>query len=121
MESRCKACGAVIRDSQIGDYKYCDKCKERYGIKDTGERTERLEKNMAFKKVQPVYTINNKGERVEHIVQTDTKQDIKWIGTKIRHKTCGVCGKDFTSASGGAKYCSDTCRKQAAKERNAKR
>lgn len=121
MEARCQACGSVIHDYQISNYKYCDKCKERYGINDEHNREERLEKNREYKKVQPVYTYNDIGERVEHSIQTDTKEHINWIGSKIRYKTCAVCGKEFTSASGGEKYCSDTCRKQAAKERNTKR
>lgn len=76
MEARCQACGSVIHDYQISNYKYCDKCKERYGINDEHNREERLEKNREYKKVQPVYTYNDIGERVEHSIQTDTKEHI---------------------------------------------
>lgn len=104
METRCQCCGGKIAQHDISASKYCNVCKKRYSIKDT-----KSEKNTEIDntKPSPVYTYNDKGERVLHKVQTSSRID-SFI--KVRGKRCVVCGKEFVAVSGGAKYCSQTCR-----------
>lgn len=49
---------------------------------------------------------------------TPNNKPVKTVFTGMRHKKCVVCGKEFKTLSGGAKYCSDQCRNKAHKEKN---
>lgn len=104
METRCQCCGGRIVQHDISTSKYCNVCKKRFNIKDKKAVKSKAKDDT---RPSPVYTYNDKGERVLHRVQTSGRIN-SFI--KAKGKTCVVCGKEFVAASGGAKYCSKTCR-----------
>lgn len=115
METRCKCCGGKIKQSEASTMTYCKVCCQRFHIKTTNNE-QMLEKYKEFRKEQPVYTYTKDGKKVLHEFQNN--KPVKTVFTGMRHKKCVVCGKEFKTLSGGAKYCSDQCRNKAHKEKN---